>query len=152
MDTNRSATVLALNDLVKINKDRFAGYQKATELTKNEELKTMFQLFAMESSKNINELTDEILKISGQTVDHISLPGKFYRAWMDMKVLFLHNADGSILSDCEYGESIALEAYKEIEDENIFIMDLHLNTLLKTQKKRILEGLSTIQRLKNMVH
>lgn len=39
---NQSLVVSALNDLLKINNDRVQGYQKAIELTSDENLKHYF--------------------------------------------------------------------------------------------------------------
>ncbi|AFD06607.1 ferritin-like domain-containing protein [Solitalea canadensis] len=147
--TNFSEVATALNDLIIINKDRIAGYEKAEKLTKNEELKTLFQRLAEDSTKNIHELSDQLIKINNKPVDSSSLPGKFYRSWMNVKALFSGNDDHSILSDCEFGETIALENYKKVEQNILFTMGTTINMLIEQQKSRITDGHDLVKRLRN---
>ena len=146
---NNQAVVSALNDLVKINNDRIEGYQKAMELTEDSELKTLFQRLAMDSSKNINELSDHIFSIHGQPSQTTTMSGKFYRAWMDVKAAFTGKDRHQLLSDCEYGEDMALEAYQKVEEDDDLQMDYATNSILTSQKQRVLEGHNTIKRLRN---
>lgn len=148
-NSNETVIVSALNDLIKINRDRFAGYQKAMELTKNEELRVLFERLAMDSSKNINELSDQIRRINGKPFENTSIAGKFYRTWMDVKSMFSGSSDNSILMDCEYGEDVALEAYEKVNKSNDFIMDVSADILLRHQQERLKEGHDTIKRLRN---
>jgi len=43
--------ISALNDLVKINNDRIAGYEKATDGTEDEDLKILFAEYIEQSKK-----------------------------------------------------------------------------------------------------
>ncbi|AFD06743.1 hypothetical protein D3C87_1583180 [compost metagenome] len=146
-NTNKTVIVSALNDLVKINRDRFVGYQKAMELTKNMELRTIFERLSLDSSQNINELSDQILRIHGKPFESTSIAGKFYRTWMDIKSVFSGGSDHSILKDCDYGESVALEAYERVNESNDFIMDVSADILIRYQQQRIMEGHDTIKQL-----
>lgn len=147
--TNPTEVAMALNDLIKVNNDRIAGYNKAMKLTKNEELKTLFNRLAQDSSKNIHELSTQIIRIHSNPVEGLSLQGKVYRTWMNMKALFTGNDDHSILSDCEYGETIVLENYNKIELDNIFSMGTVINMLIEQQKSRIIYGHEVVKRLRN---
>lgn len=149
MHANPSEIAAALNDLIKVNNDRIAGYHKAMELTKNEELKTLFGRLSQDSTKNISELLNQIIKIYSTPTENSSLSGRFYRTWMSMKALFTGNDDHSILSDCEFGETIALENYNKMEQDYIFDMGTAVNLLIEQQKSRIIYGHETIKRLRN---
>lgn len=147
---NQSSLVSALNDLLKINNDRVQGYQKAIEITSDAELKTLFQQLALDSSKNINELSDQIFKINGKPQESPSVSGKFYRAWMDVKAAFTGNDRHSLLADCEYGEDMALDAYKKVESDSDLDIDHTTNTILVNQKQRVEQGHDTIKRLRDL--
>ncbi|MOA45178.1 hypothetical protein D3C78_1675500 [compost metagenome] len=68
---------------------------------------------------------------------------------MNMKALFTGNDDHSILSDCEFGETIVLENYNKIELDNIFSMGTVINMLIEQQKSRIIYGHDVVKRLRN---
>ncbi|AFD06198.1 ferritin-like domain-containing protein [Solitalea canadensis] len=146
---NQSLVVSALNDLLKINNDRVQGYQKAIELTSDENLKTLFQQLAFDSSKNINELSDQIFKINGKPQESTTMGGKFYRTWMDVKAAFTGNDKHSLLVDCEYGEDMALDAYKKVENDEDLNLDHATNTILVNQKQRVEHGHDAIKRLRD---
>ena len=113
----------ALNDLIKINNDRIAGYQKAVEGTEDRALKTVFEGYTDQSKAYVNELNDYIHLLGGSPTDGTTLSGKFYHAWMDVKSAFGKKDNHSILSDCEYGEDIAKSAYRKALDDKELIWE-----------------------------
>nr|WP_067056271.1 PA2169 family four-helix-bundle protein [Mucilaginibacter sp. L294] len=125
--------ISALNDLIKINNDRIAGYQKAIEGTDDISLKGVFEGYADQSKGYINQLNDYIHLLGGQPTDGTTLSGKFYHAWMDVKSTFTKKDSHSILSDCEYGEDIAKGAYrKALDDKELIWEDEKVVALLNT--------------------
>ena len=102
-----------LNDLVQINNDRIEGYKKAMDQLKveDEDLKIIFAELARESSRNKNELIQEI-QVSGETPKSgTTTSGKLYRVWMDISNIFTGNDRESVLDNCERGEDAARDAY-----------------------------------------
>ncbi|MCO4294639.1 PA2169 family four-helix-bundle protein [Solitalea sp. MAHUQ-68] len=146
---NQNHVISALNDLLKVNNDRVQGYQKAIELTNDNELKKLFQKLALDSSKNINELSDHIFQINGHPAESTSVGGKFYRAWMDIKSLFTGGSRHQILSDCEHGEDMALDAYRKAEADKDILWDNATLNVLNMQKQRVIEGHNTIKQLRD---
>ncbi|MNH44448.1 hypothetical protein D3C79_1066140 [compost metagenome] len=51
------------------------------------------------------------------------------------------------MKDCDYGESVALEAYERVNESNDFIMDVSADILIRYQQQRIMEGHDTIKQL-----
>jgi uncharacterized protein (TIGR02284 family) len=130
--------ISALNDLIRINNDRIAGYQKAVENTEETGLNLLFNEYIDQSKNNVSELREYIHVLGGDPADGTTLSGKFYHAWMDVKAAFINKDRHSILSDCERGEDIAKKAYrtalddKELiwEDEKVVsILNNHLESL-----------------------
>jgi uncharacterized protein (TIGR02284 family) len=123
--------ISALNDLIKINNDRIAGYQKAIEGAEDISLKTVFEGYADQSKGYVNELNDYIHVLGGSPADGTTLAGKFYHAWMDVKSAFVKKDNLSILSDCEYGEDVAKGSYrKALDDKELIWEDQKVVSLL----------------------
>ncbi len=113
MEINESMNDI-LNDLVKINNDRIAGYQRAISESKDLDidLKAIFEGMIRESEGYKEELTGQILKNEGTVDDDTTTSGKIYRAWMDIKAAMTDSDRHSILAACEFGEDAAQRAYE----------------------------------------
>jgi uncharacterized protein (TIGR02284 family) len=114
-------TIEVLNDLIQINNDRIAGYEKAAENIDQNEimLKTLFFQLAEESQEFKRELTERVEAMGGQPANDSTAPGKVYRLWMDIKSTFTGNDKKSTLESCEFGEDAAQRAYKmALEDRD----------------------------------
>jgi len=110
-----------LNDLIKINNDRIAGYETAAENIDQSEvmLKTLFYQLAEESAEFKRELSDRVSSLGAEPATDSTAPGKVYRLWMDIKSTFTGNDKRSTLEACEFGEDAAQRAYKlALEDRD----------------------------------
>lgn len=111
-------TAEILNDLVKINNDRIAGYTRAMDETKPEDadLRSLFQTMKAESAQYKSELETLVSRLGEETAEGTRLDGKIYRAWMDVKATFSGNSRKTVLENCEFGEDAAQKAYKSALD------------------------------------
>src|SRR5688572_15074383 len=102
MNTDQELTGV-LNDLIRINRDRTEGYQKATSELKptDIDLQTMFTNMANNSVQNTNALTAEVTKLGGSPAQDTTQSGKLYRVWMDIRSGITARDRKSILSLCE---------------------------------------------------
>ncbi len=109
-----------LNDLVRINRDRIAGYEKAVEDLEEGDavLRTLFYQLSDESQKMKDELSNEIVALGGEPAEETTMSGKIYRAWMGIKDAFSADDAKSALEACEYGEDAAQKAYAEALEES----------------------------------
>lgn len=112
MATNNDA-IEVLNDLIRINNDRIAGYHKAAEEARDidVDLRAIFNRMSEESRQYAAELTQEVVKVGGEPATGTTNSGKIYRAWMDLKATFSGNSRQAILENCEFGEDAAQKAY-----------------------------------------
>jgi len=135
MQNTASDTRETLNDLVLINNDRIAGYEKALDELKSRDdsdsedldLAMLFQRMIDESREFRNELGHEVQVLGGEMEEGTMGSGKIYRAWMDVKALFSGHSRHAILASCEGGEDAAQRAYESaLEDEGLpaFLRDL----------------------------
>jgi uncharacterized protein (TIGR02284 family) len=114
-------TIEVLNDLIKINNDRIAGYERAAENIDQSEvlLKTLFYQLAEESGEFKRELTERVESMGAKPASDTTAPGKIYRVWMDIKSAFAGHDKQSTLESCEFGEDAAQRAYKmALEDRD----------------------------------
>lgn len=103
-----------LNDLVKINNDRIAGYERAISESKDldVDLKTIFEGMINESQGYKSELETVVRNMGGEVATDTTLSGKVYRAWMDVKATFTGASRKAILENCEFGEDAWRRAYE----------------------------------------
>lgn len=111
---NKEASVEVLNDLVKINNDRIAGYERAINETKDldVDLKATFESMIRESEQYKQELINKVRECGGAAESGTTTSGKIYRAWMDVKATFTGSDRKTILASCEFGEDAAQRAYE----------------------------------------
>ena len=104
-----------LNDLIMINNDRIAGYEKAARQADkvDVDLRGIFNTMADDSRRFVAELSAEVRNLGEEPTDDTTNSGKVYRAWMDVKNAFTNRDRPAILESCEYGEDAAQKAYED---------------------------------------
>ncbi|WP_309641154.1 PA2169 family four-helix-bundle protein [Flavobacterium sp.] len=140
----KARTIEALNTLIVINNDRIEGYKTATAEAKETDLKELFSDLCQTSIDCRKELTQEVIRLGGTPDEGTRITGKFYRAWMNIKVALSTNDRQTILESCEFGEDVALNTYKKVliqdyPDTNTTEQDM-LNkqyALLKTDHDKV---------------
>lgn len=112
MYTNEK-TAEVLNDLIRINNDRIAGYERAAKETetKDLDLQAVFRQMSAESRSYVNDLSKYVATSGKRVETDTTVAGKIYRTWMDVKATFTGNDRKAILASCEYGEDAAQKAY-----------------------------------------
>jgi uncharacterized protein (TIGR02284 family) len=136
-----------INDLIKINNDRVAGFEKAgTDLDEdNRYLVAIFNKLAGESQQYVVELTG-IAQQYGEAADGTSTSGDLHRAWIDIKATFTGSDMPAILNECERGEDAAKSAYRDaLDPENE--LSPELVDILQRQQQGIAEGHDLIKSL-----
>jgi uncharacterized protein (TIGR02284 family) len=110
--TEKSISIL--NDLIEVNNDRVAGFEKAIADINDEniDLKAIFQGYSTQSRKFSQELTAIVAGYGEDVETGNSVAGTLHRAWIDVKSLFGGSDRASILSEAERGEDAIKAAYK----------------------------------------
>lgn len=110
----RTENAEILNDLIQINNDRVAGYEKAMAELKSEDsdLKALFVKMIGESHTHKMALATEVQSFGEEIETGTTNAGKIYRAWMDVKAVFSGHDRKTVLNNCEFGEDAAQKAYK----------------------------------------
>ncbi|MBV9960971.1 MAG: PA2169 family four-helix-bundle protein [Parafilimonas sp.] len=134
---NNEKVIEVLNDLVQINNDRIAGYERALKELKDEDddLKVLFTSFIDQSRNLRNALGTEVQALHADMDKGTTNSGKIYRAWMDIKAAFTGKDRQTVLDNCEFGEDAAQKAYKAaLSTENF---PAYLHSLISSQKDEL---------------
>jgi uncharacterized protein (TIGR02284 family) len=146
-----------LNDLILINNDRIAGYEKAIKelksqddsLAENLDLTVLFERMIDESREFRNALGQEVQAMGGDMADGTMTSGKLYRAWMDVKALFTGKDRHAILESCETGEDAAQKAYREaLEEEDL---PNYLREMISNQQQVLKDSHDEIKALRDQI-
>ncbi len=149
-DSNKQVEIL--NDLLQINNDRIAGYEKAInglEDEGNEDLKRLFRHLINNSIDYNEALERQIGLLDGEPALGTSGAGKLYRAWMDFKALVTGGDRAAILGSCITGEETAIRAYQEAIADEALAPDLQ--QLLNGQLAEIRQSCQEINALKEVL-
>ncbi|SIP98436.1 conserved hypothetical protein [Mucilaginibacter lappiensis] len=148
METTEKTTDL-LNDLIEINNDRAAGFEKAAaDLNdQNADLKATFRQLAEQSRTNVIALVAAVGRNNGDPETGTSISGSLHRAWIDVKALFGGSDRKSILEECERGEDAIKKAYRNALEETE--LDPEARQLLQDQQQGISASHDTIKRLRD---
>lgn len=133
MENNKENAEI-LNDLIQINNDRIAGYEKAIGELKPEDsdLKSLFVEMVGQSHKIKANLVQEVQVIGEEAETGTTTSGKIYRAWMDVKAVFTGHDRETVLNNCEFGEDAAQKAYEMALEEDA--LTANLRSLISEQK------------------
>ena len=121
MENNRE-TIETLNDLILINNDRIAGYERAMKelAPEDSDLKPLFENMIDESRQARIALGKEVQVLGGTMAEGTMATGKVYRAWMDIKAIFTGHDRHAVIANCEAGEDAAQKAYTgALEEEHL---------------------------------
>ncbi len=149
METTEKA-IDVLNDLIGINNDRVAGFEKAGKDLENGDLdlKAIFSNLADESRSYSAELAAAVRQHGGKAETGSSASGAIHRAWIDVKATFSGHDRKSILEECERGEDAIKKAYQSaLAPDNG--LNLEFVALVRRQKAGIDAGHDQIKALRD---
>jgi uncharacterized protein (TIGR02284 family) len=139
-----------INDLIEINNDRVAGFEKAGKDLEGQDsgLTAVFNKLAGESRQYANELTGIARQYGGEVAEGTSTSGTLHRAWIDIKTTFTGSDREAILNECERGEDAIKAAYGDaLDPENE--LNFELTEVLQRQLQGISEGHDRIKSLRD---
>lgn len=110
---DNSDVVSTLNDLIETCKDGEQGFRKCAENANDAQLKQLFLNRADTCSASAQELQQCVIAYGGKPETSSSVSGTLHRRWIDIKTAFTGNDDQAVLNECERGEDVALESYRE---------------------------------------
>jgi len=141
-----------INDLIKINNDRVAGYQTAIGLAQTigaDSLGNISEKYLKQSKLFVEELTAYV-KLEGQKpTDSTMISGKLFRLWMSIKINIAGNDRESLLESCEKGEEAFKETYKKILEEEADQLSIAVKNIVLKQFGKQLTAYEEIKMLRD---
>ncbi len=150
---NTAKTIEVLNDLVLINNDRIAGYEKAIkEIEESDENRDLLPIFlrCIDDSRQFKlELAGEVQVLGKDAEQGTSAGGKIHRAWIELKETFTGHDRHSLLEECEFGEDAIKKAYQDaLEEEDL---PSYIREMLSDQESVIMDMHDEIKDLRDSV-
>jgi uncharacterized protein (TIGR02284 family) len=111
--------ISTLNNLIETCKDGQEGFQQAAEGVQDSQLKTLFYEFGQQRARFAGELQALVRELGGDPEDSSSTAGALHRGWINIKSAITGQDDSAILNECERGEDVAKNAYKDALEDNL---------------------------------
>ena len=129
--------ISALNDLIRINKDRITGYRQRMATTPDDDVEELLSDLIYQSYQHIEELTDNVYELGGNPARINGLPGKFYHSWTDLKAFIFRETRKKMLEYCEFCEDVIKAIYQKAFNAQELHWDKRATTLLKKHLRDI---------------
>jgi uncharacterized protein (TIGR02284 family) len=147
-------TIEVLNDLIRINKDRIAGYEKAGQENTgvDADIRNFFYTMSIESRSFVNDLHAEVLRLGGVPVSGSTISGKIYLFWLDMQSEFLGGLTGndtySLLTAGEAGEEAVQKVYGHALNSEVELPE-NIERLIERQSFRLKRSKALMKKYKD---
>ncbi len=102
----------SLNPLIEILKDGQEGYQLASDATQTPEIRQLLADLSTERAAFANELQMIVHRLGEEFETEASTAGGVHRTWINLKSALTSGDDYAILTECERGDSVAMEKFQ----------------------------------------
>lgn len=150
-DTSNAATtndevISTLNNLIETCKDGQDGFQQAADGVERSDLKSVFYEFSQQRSQFVGELQGLVRELGGDPETSGSIAASLHRGWINIKSVVTGKDDGAILNECERGEDVAKNAYKDALQANL---PANVNEVVQRQSAAVQTAHDKIKALRN---
>lgn len=139
--------ISTLNGLIETCKNGEEGFKNASENIKEDaNLQTLFREYSEQRSRFANELISQVTSLGGEPSTDSTIAGALHRGWIDVKAAFTGGDAGAILGECERGEDIAKDGYRDALKQ---ALPTEIADVIRNQYNSILEAHQKIKALRD---
>jgi uncharacterized protein (TIGR02284 family) len=107
------ALASTLNHLLQTCRDGEQGFQVAAQGVDDPNLQHLFESYAQQRGEFAVELEQEVERMGQKPAEGGHLTAALHRGWTSIRTAVTGREEGAIISECERGEDIAVQAYQE---------------------------------------
>jgi uncharacterized protein (TIGR02284 family) len=138
-----------LNRLIRTCIDGQNGFESAAQNVGDLNLKRLFESYAQQRTEFATELQQELRLVGEEPTDRGHATAALHRGVMEVKAAVSGGDEGAIISECERGEDLAVEAYESALGASL---PNELRSLVERQFLRIKEAHDQIRSLEQTHH
>ena len=145
-ETENDNLIATLNGLIETCRDGQEGFTQSAEGVEDSNLQTLFREYAFRRSQYVTELQSLVQTLGGDPEDSGSISGAMHRGWINIKSVVTGRDEAAILNECERGEDVAKESYKQAME-----MELpgYIREVVENQYQGVLAAHDNIKALRN---
>jgi len=147
--TSNDDVISTINGLIETCKDGQEGFKQAAEGVQNSELKTLFYNLGQQRAQFTGELQTLVRELGGDPENSGSFSGALHRGWINIKSAVTGQDEGAILNECERGEDVAKNAYKEAFEQNL---PANVSSVLQTQYSAVQAAHDKVKQLRDAMN
>lgn len=148
---NKERSIVVLNNLIEINRERIEVYKSATKVTEENDLKDLFSEFEKTSKIFRYELAEEVQKMGGIPVIRAKRTNTVLNIWNSLRAKVKGRDREDILNILEYNEFVAVKSYKDTLSANFDYLTTEMHLKLKTQQNLIKEHHDRVKKLGDLM-
>lgn len=135
-----------LNDLIETSKDGEYGFKSSAEHAKSAQVRQTLEQCAQDCRHAAQELQTLVRQQGGSAEDGGSAAGAMHRGWVSVKGTLSGYSDLAMLEECERGEDVALERYRDALEKDL---PPNARTLVERQHEGVKRHHATIKQYRD---
>lgn len=141
--------ISTLNGLIETCKDGQDGFKEAADGVERSDLKSLFYEFSQQRSQFAGELQTLVQSLGGDPENSGSVSAALHRGWINIKSAVTGKDETSILNECERGEDVAKNAYKEALEQPL---PGYIQETIKTQYASVQSAHDRVKALRDQAN
>ena len=139
-------TIDVLNKLIETCNDGERGFRDVAEHAQSDDLRALFTNRANEIRQACAELRAQVVQLGGEPENGGSASGALHRGWVSLRGSVAGYSDKTMLEECERGEDVALERYRDALDE---ALPDHIRMLIERQYEGVKRNHAQVRNLRD---
>lgn len=146
MKNQNEDNIKILNHLIETCKDGARGFSEAAKDAKDSELRSLFNQYSQQRQSFVQELSRRVREQGGDPDKSGSISGAMHRGWIDLKAAISSNEPHAVLAECERGEDVAVDAYRDALEK---VTEPGLRQLISSQYSAVQAAHDAVRNLRD---